>query len=134
MPVACVPTGIKHLHHKALEYDIGVYFEANGHGTVVFSEKAKQRLKESLLEERNVQQESAIEKLLNLINVINEAVGDAISDMLLVETILHTKGWSITDWEAAYTDLPNRLVKVIVKVGIFMNLDTISMFYFRIGI
>lgn len=23
--VACVPTGVKHLHHKALEYDIGEY-------------------------------------------------------------------------------------------------------------
>ena len=34
MPVACVPTGVKHLHHKALDYDIGIYFEANGHGTV----------------------------------------------------------------------------------------------------
>ena len=34
VPVACVPTGVKHLHHKALEYDVGVYFEANGHGTV----------------------------------------------------------------------------------------------------
>lgn len=30
--VACTKTGVKHLHHKALEYDIGVYFEANGHG------------------------------------------------------------------------------------------------------
>ena len=34
IPVACVPTGVKHLHHKAKEFDIGVYFEANGHGTV----------------------------------------------------------------------------------------------------
>ena len=34
IPVACVPTGVKHLHHKAKEYDVGVYFEANGHGTV----------------------------------------------------------------------------------------------------
>jgi hypothetical protein len=38
--VACVPTGVKHLHHKAVEYDIGIDFEANGHGTVVFSDKA----------------------------------------------------------------------------------------------
>lgn len=29
-----MPTGVKHLHHKALDYDIGIYFEANGHGTV----------------------------------------------------------------------------------------------------
>ena len=33
--MACVPTGVKHLHHKAKEFDIGVYFEANGHGTVL---------------------------------------------------------------------------------------------------
>lgn len=32
--VASVPTGVKHLHHRAQSYDIGVYFEANGHGTV----------------------------------------------------------------------------------------------------
>ena len=31
---ACAKTGVKHLHHLALNYDIGVYFEANGHGTV----------------------------------------------------------------------------------------------------
>lgn len=118
MPVACVPTGIKHLHHKALDYDIGVYFEANGHGTVIFSEKAKQKLKNALVdtEQYNEEQKCAIEKLLSLIDVINEAVGDAISDMLLVETILHTKGWSISDWEAVYTDLPNRQVKIVVKV------------------
>ena len=34
VPVACVPTGVKHLHHQAQDYDVGVYFEANGHGTV----------------------------------------------------------------------------------------------------
>lgn len=45
VPVACVPTGVKHLHHKALEYDIGVYFEANGHGTIVFSDNAKQSIR-----------------------------------------------------------------------------------------
>ena len=34
VPVACTKTGVKHLHHKAQDFDIGVYFEANGHGTV----------------------------------------------------------------------------------------------------
>ena len=32
--VKCVPTGVKHLHHAAKDFHIGVYFEANGHGTV----------------------------------------------------------------------------------------------------
>ena len=45
MPVTCVPTGVKHLHHAALDFDIGVYFEANGHGTVVFSDKAMETIR-----------------------------------------------------------------------------------------
>lgn len=36
IPVACTKTGVKHLHHRAKDFDIGVYFEANGHGTVTF--------------------------------------------------------------------------------------------------
>lgn len=55
-------------------------------------------------------------RLLHLIDLINETVGDAISDMLVVETILHAKGWDIQDWEKSYTDLPNKLMKVKVKV------------------
>ena len=34
---SCVPTGVKHLHHEAQKFDVGVYFEANGHGTVTFT-------------------------------------------------------------------------------------------------
>lgn len=52
VPVACVSTGVKHLHHKALDYDIGIYFEANGHGTVVFSKNAKDKLKETIKNNR----------------------------------------------------------------------------------
>ncbi|KAF7269692.1 phosphoglucomutase 3-like protein nst [Rhynchophorus ferrugineus] len=116
VPVACVSTGVKHLHHKALEYDIGVYFEANGHGTVVFKDSAKKRLKDAL-QTNNLsdEQKEATDKLLNIIDIINEAVGDAISDMLLVETILHSRGWSIKEWESAYADLPNKLLKVTVE-------------------
>ena len=45
MEVACVPTGVKFLHHRALEFDVGVYFEANGHGTVVFSPQATEAVR-----------------------------------------------------------------------------------------
>jgi phosphomannomutase len=36
--ISMAKTGVKFLHHKAQEYDLGVYFEANGHGTVLFSD------------------------------------------------------------------------------------------------
>lgn len=114
--VACTPTGVKHLHHKALEYDIGVYFEANGHGTVVFSQKAKDLIAGAMRSEDSTDdQKSASSRLLLTIDLINETVGDAISDMLLVETILHSKGWDLKDWLATYDDLPNIQQKVKVQ-------------------
>ncbi|KAJ4431489.1 hypothetical protein ANN_20087 [Periplaneta americana] len=116
VPVACVPTGVKHLHHKALEYDIGVYFEANGHGTVIFSDAATKRIGTAAADSSlHADQKLAVERLKALMDVINQTVGDAISDMLIVETILHARGWSIQDWEATYVDLPNRQLKVVVK-------------------
>ncbi|EDW70507.1 phosphoacetylglucosamine mutase [Drosophila virilis] len=109
VPVSCVPTGVKHLHHKALEYDIGIYFEANGHGTIVFSDNAKQTIGEA------AKTKPSAETLLLVIDLINETVGDAISDMLLVETILNHKGWDVKDWISSYTDLPNQQLKIQVQ-------------------
>ena len=47
-------------------------------------------------------------------DMTNQCVGDAISDMLIVESILFAKGWNVRDWNQAYTDLPNRQMKVRV--------------------
>lgn len=52
MEVACTATGVKHLHAKAHEYDIGVYFEANGHGTILFSDRAKQVIRNIATEQK----------------------------------------------------------------------------------
>jgi hypothetical protein len=41
-------------------------------------------------------------------------VGDAVSDLLVVEAILHSKGWDAVEWESMYSDLPNRQLKVSV--------------------
>ena len=42
------------------------------------------------------EQRLAATKLMQTIDLINETVGDAISDMLLVETVLHDKGRGFT--------------------------------------
>jgi len=122
VPVSCTPTGVKHLHHKALtEYDIGVYFEANGHGTVVFSEKAEAAVRgaaaggeAAAVRGAAAAAGEAAAKLAMLIDVVNQTVGDAISDMLLVECILAARGWSAADWNKQYIDFPNKLAKVLV--------------------
>lgn len=114
--MACVPTGVKHLHHKALDYDVGVYFEANGHGTVIYNAAAKSKIRAACEDtSRPDDQRTAAKLLLRTIDLTNETVGDAISDMLLVETVLHSKGWSLKDWLATYTDLPNVLMKIKVE-------------------
>ncbi|KAK1755298.1 N-acetylglucosamine-phosphate mutase [Echria macrotheca] len=112
LPVVCTPTGVKHLHHVAQGYDIGVYFEANGHGTVLFSNDALSTFKNT--SPQSPAQKDALDTLSAMADLINQTVGDAISDMLMVEVILAHKGWSLRDWAMTYTDLPNRLVRVEV--------------------
>ncbi|OSD03143.1 phosphoacetylglucosamine mutase [Trametes coccinea BRFM310] len=112
LPVKCVPTGVKHLHHAAEHYDIGVYFEANGHGTVLFSPETLEKL--STYQPSTPAQSTALNHLINLTQVINQTVGDALSDMLLVEVVLAHKSYSGLEWDSLYVDLPNRLVKVVV--------------------
>jgi len=60
-------------------------------------------------------QSTYLSYLISLSDLINQTVGDALSDMLLVEVVLAHKGYSGYEWDAIYSDLPNRLVKVIVK-------------------
>ena len=99
-------TGVKNLHHEAAaNYDIGVYFEANGHGTILFSQRARDLISQN--------QEKAF-KLVQVMNLINQCVGDALSDALLVEAILVDEQLSLADWDALYTELPSRQLKVSV--------------------
>lgn len=111
-----VPTGVKHLHKAAHEnFDIGVYFEANGHGTVVFSENAKERIARAQSCGVDDVTEAAC-KLRYLSSLINETVGDALSDMLAVEAVLMlTDRMQLSDWRRMYRDLPSVQLKVKVK-------------------
>lgn len=97
----CTKTGVKHLHRAALDFDIGVYFEANGHGTVLFNDSAIAKL-----------EKEGHSEILALAKLVNQTVGDAFSDMLAVEAVLYLLNWSIEDWAAMYSDYPNRLMKV----------------------
>jgi phosphoacetylglucosamine mutase len=116
LEVVFTPTGVKYLHKEALKYDIGIYFEANGHGTVLFSDHFVSQL-ESLTSEFSSKaagssQHQAAMRLLATSQLINQAVGDALSGMLLVEAVLQYKGWSFQNWCDLYTDLPSRQLKV----------------------
>ena len=113
LKVDCTPTGVKYLHHAAEKLDVGVYFEANGHGTVIFSPDTLDTIAKH--EPRSPAQKEALDVLRACVNLINQAVGDALSDMLLVETVLAHKNWGPQEWLSTYNDLPNRLSKVVVS-------------------
>jgi phosphoacetylglucosamine mutase len=135
--VSCVPTGVKHLHHEAQKCDIGVYFEANGHGTVLFSPKTEQIIEEQyarliptptptedvnnnnnnnwINSQSNSESLRALFSLKHLKDCINQTVGDAICDLLLVELILASRQLTIARWQRLYTDLPSRQLKVKIK-------------------
>ncbi|KAG7359178.1 phosphoglucosamine mutase [Nitzschia inconspicua] len=111
LPVKVAKTGVKHLHHAAVEnFDIGIYFEANGHGTVVFSKA----FEEFAIKQQQNCNNSFFVKLHQL---INPAVGDALCDMLLVDFLLKSAlgGWTLQQWNDMYQDLPSRMLKVKVQ-------------------
>lgn len=115
LEVVLTPTGVKFLHEKAAEYDIGIYFEANGHGTILFSDSFLCWLEKrhNELPEGSEQQKAAV-RLLAVSKLVNQAVGDAFSGLLLVEAILQNLNWSINHWSELYWDLPSRQLKVKV--------------------
>ncbi|KAL2082573.1 hypothetical protein ACEWY4_022391 [Coilia grayii] len=113
--VRCAKTGVKHLHHEALKFHVGVYFEANGHGTVLFSKEAEEMINQLAKDPSAPEgRRNAAIQLQNTINLINQTVGDAISDMLLIEAVLTVKVLTVQQWDTIYTDLPNRQLKVKV--------------------
>ena len=109
VPVEFVPTGVKHLHKKAHDFDIGVYFEANGHGTVLFGPKALAAIEAAATAAAAVRHPGAaggdaLIVLKGLTLLINQAVGDALSDLLAVEAILSSSAANtpstIQEWDA----------------------------------
>ncbi|KAJ3151691.1 Phosphoacetylglucosamine Mutase [Geranomyces variabilis] len=113
VPVVFTATGVKHLHHAAEEFDVGVYFEANGHGTVLFSPAAIKSFHST--DGATDAQKRALETLRALTDLINQTVGDALSDLLMVEAILVSKNKSFSEWDSDYSDLASRLEKVTVS-------------------
>ena len=111
---------MKHVHSAAHDhFDVGTYFEANGHGTVLFGPKFYSLLAEAeqvlVATSRKSRATIAWQRLRVLPRLINQAVGDAISDLFLVDAILHLKGWNLQTWNGLYTDMPSRQCKVQVK-------------------
>mmetsp|Transcript_11986 Transcript_11986/g.36511 ORF Transcript_11986/g.36511 Transcript_11986/m.36511 type:complete len:509 (-) Transcript_11986:1504-3030(-) len=102
--LVCAKTGVKHLEIEARKYDIGAYWEPNGHGTVLLRHDASGQLFEPL---QPVVSESVL-------SMANQAVGDAIADLYMLESLFASHGYTFEDLAAVYDDFSccNRVVKV----------------------
>lgn len=102
--IQCAETGVKNLHRTAKKYDVGLYFESNGHGSVHFSENA--------LKNKHI---SVISKLLS------QYTGDALGDLLFVLVALQQT--SFQDWISMYEDFPCKQVKLYGDKSLFETTD-----------
>ena len=107
-----VATGVKYLHVKAEEFDIGVYFEANGHGTVLYKEKRLKELYESM---KNEEKQRGLKTLLAYLQIANAVIGDAMANLLLVEASLLYLNIGLNQLSKVYSDLPSVTIKATVK-------------------
>uniref|UniRef100_A0A7N9CKW9 Phosphoglucomutase 3 n=1 Tax=Macaca fascicularis TaxID=9541 RepID=A0A7N9CKW9_MACFA len=96
-------------HHKAQQF----HNDQGWWGQALFSTAVEMKIKQSA-EQLEDKKRKAAKMLENIIDLFNQAAGDAISDMLVIEAILALKGLTVQQWDALYTDLPNRQLKVQV--------------------
>eukprot|EP00568_Trieres_chinensis_P000174 CAMPEP_0183305548 /NCGR_PEP_ID=MMETSP0160_2-20130417/10246_1 /TAXON_ID=2839 ORGANISM="Odontella Sinensis, Strain Grunow 1884" /NCGR_SAMPLE_ID=MMETSP0160_2 /ASSEMBLY_ACC=CAM_ASM_000250 /LENGTH=630 /DNA_ID=CAMNT_0025468759 /DNA_START=44 /DNA_END=1936 /DNA_ORIENTATION=- len=119
--VAVAKTGVKFVHAAAHDnFDIGVYFEANGHGTILFGKIFYDMISDAESKLRGAaggedRGNVAWRRLRALPGLVNQAVGDALSDLLLVDAVLYLRGWTIEKWDGLYEDMPSKQQKVRVK-------------------
>ncbi|VDM95583.1 unnamed protein product [Thelazia callipaeda] len=115
--VSCVATGIKNLQREAMKYDIAVYFEANGHGSVHFSPRFFDIIRTIINHKDEIYQKIGVRRLLCLAKLLNTVVGDAMTDLLAVEMILRHYDWTMENWSSLYKELPSVQRKLQINGG-----------------
>jgi len=141
--VCIAKTGVKFVHAAAhSNYDVGIYFEANGHGTILFGSKFYRLLSKAenqlilnqskslsfSVSHENNRAIVAFQRLRALPSLVNQAVGDAICDLLLVDSILCLQDWDLQRWDALYQDRPSRQLKLTIKDRKFLQIRKFSYF------
>lgn len=108
-------TGVKYLHEQARKFDIAVYFEANGHGTIYCDEHLQEKFEKLNCFVESSKDSQVLELMQHYLSMFNLTVGDAVSSLFATESSLRTLNMSIHDVYTMYKELPSRNAKVCVK-------------------
>lgn len=109
MKVYIAATGVKNLHPIAHARDIGVYFEANGHGTVLLKENIGEKISSRVTDAEKLRR-----VLDTLPRLLSQVCGDAIADALMCEVAMRALSLTPTMWADLYEDHPSLQVAVTV--------------------
>lgn len=90
------PIGVKNLIDMAKQYDIGIYFESNGHGSVM------------------VNNHHGIKELVQISELFNSLIGDAIMNLIGLCHIIQQTDSTYTDMLMMFKEKESRTVKIIV--------------------
>ncbi|KAJ8904370.1 hypothetical protein NDN08_000889 [Rhodosorus marinus] len=103
LELVCAKTGVKHLEEEARKFDIGAYWEPNGHGTVLFSDQATTLLKST--------------GTIDPLQTANQAVGDGIANLIMLETLFAQTSGGFASLTGIFRSFPscNAVVKVSDK-------------------
>mmetsp|Transcript_9767 Transcript_9767/g.19148 ORF Transcript_9767/g.19148 Transcript_9767/m.19148 type:complete len:519 (-) Transcript_9767:4516-6072(-) len=102
LPLHIEPTGVKYLHAKAKEFNVCIYFEPNGHGTVYVQPQFLQQLSASA------------PYSYAFVSLANQTVGDAVTNLILAEVALFVLGWKLETLAQLYPTQPGVTTKVEV--------------------
>lgn len=121
-------TGVKYQEAvvRAPGLDVGIYWEPNGHGTVLFTDAFLDRLRGIAGGQGDgdgggdaaaaAGRRRAASVLLAMADLANQAVGDGIANLLLADALLAIRRWTPVEW-AAGTYIPRAAVNVSVRVA-----------------
>ncbi|EPY37163.1 phosphoacetylglucosamine mutase [Strigomonas culicis] len=113
-------TGVKNLHPIAHACDVGVYFEANGHGTVLVN-MAQCRQALAATDPSSATGSVFVEEVAPALRrLTSQHCGDAIGDLLLCEVALAALQLPPVDWLRLYDDYAARLTKVQLQQRVHM--------------
>lgn len=100
-------TGVKNLHPIAEKADIGIYFETNGHGTILYREELLERLNEHELVTILDNENTPTRQLKRILCLGNPYAGDAIRDWMITAICLDVLQYTVDDWYSMYEETPN---------------------------
>jgi phosphoacetylglucosamine mutase len=108
-------TGVKHLHHKAKNFDIAIYFESNGHGTIYSNEDIHKKIEKLNCFIESSTDSQTLEFMSIFLSMFNRTTGDSLSAMIATEASLLLNNMKLIDVYNIYTELDSLNEKVTVK-------------------